>query len=112
VNHLILLLALMQQPAAQQCPKYQHWIEPSQFCGDSVYYDEKSGKLVSMCFQPHCADDMHQVTEKEWQEIQSRLAAMDKYIKESVCKNLGYIDQQLTTDGGKTSVNCSDMRPK
>lgn len=60
-----------------QCGKYQHVESPAPMCGDSVYFGP-DGKLVSSCFAPYCVDDMHLVTEREWQELMERLSKLEK----------------------------------
>ena len=60
-------------PEPLTCGKYQHVDSPPMYCGDV------SGPYGgNMCYPPHCVDDMHLVTEREWQAIQDRLDASVK----------------------------------
>ena len=78
MTHLILMLALWQQAAQPKpiaCPKYTH---PE--TTDCNTCDQKTHMCTLMnCISipDHCADDMHVVTEKEWQELMSRLRRLE-----------------------------------
>jgi hypothetical protein len=51
------------------CPKYQH-VEPTMFEIDC-------GIDASRNCTPHCVDDIHMVTEREWAELMARLKALE-----------------------------------
>ncbi len=51
------------------CPKYQH-VEPTMFEIDC-------GIDPSRNCTPHCVDDIHTVTEREWAELMARLKALE-----------------------------------
>jgi len=94
---LALLLALMQQPqyAADKslpidsrpakpltCPKYQHVEGATSLCP----CDSSGCKCEPP--KPKCVDDMHEVTEKEWQELMARLKKLEgSWIKPEYTKD-------------------------
>jgi hypothetical protein len=57
-------------PEPLKCGKYQHAEYPSMWCGDT-----------GTCFMPRCVDDMHWITEREWQELMARLKALETKAK-------------------------------
>jgi len=52
-----------------KCGKYQRVDYPSQWCADS---------MPNSCYDPHCADDMHEVTEREWQAMVDSIRILTK----------------------------------
>jgi hypothetical protein len=58
-------------PKPLKCGKYQH-VEPT--C-------ESDGNVTICNGSPKCADDMHSVTEKEWQELVGRLKELEERLK-------------------------------
>lgn len=67
---------VIAQPAPLKCDKYQHevkhgWVEMNR-C------HSLGGNLVQCDKEPiDCVDDLHVVTEKEWQELQERIKYLD-----------------------------------
>jgi hypothetical protein len=106
---LLLSSVLVSAEPPLKCGKYQH-VENDRFVRDPSVHGYIEG--IRIDHTPHCEFDVHPVTEKEWQELMARLQAMDKYIKGSICYNMGYESVVISTDGGKTFVNCADMKPK
>jgi hypothetical protein len=98
-------------PKPLHCGKYQHVDHWPGVCGPAPC-DEKTGVCTAMCTPPppdKCVDDLHPVTEREWQETMERLAAMEKYIEESVCFNTGY-KYSINVDG--KHFDCATLKPK
>jgi len=95
-----------KEPAPLKCQKYEHVERPVSKCPD----DQPVGCMI-FPEPPRCAPDLHVVTEKEWVETQERLKAMDKYITESICRGFNY-KATITTDGGKTLIDCATVKPK
>jgi hypothetical protein len=66
-------------PEPLKCGEYQHvyhWPGP---CGPQVC-DEKSMTCESVCVSPPpdaCVDDIHEVTEREWQMLMKRLDELE-----------------------------------
>lgn len=86
--HVLLAVALMQfpagaevayigghqpEPAPLKCGKYQHPVKAHTDC--SVSGDSHYGKCEY--YPGVCADDLHTVTEKEYQQIMERLKALE-----------------------------------
>lgn len=83
----LLLAAQILPPTATtagpplNCEKYQHVYHWSGNCGPSPC--DSVGGCSAVCYPPppdRCVDDMHEVTEKEWQKLIERL----KYLEEHV----------------------------
>ena len=68
-------IAFQQKKAIQvtplKCGKYQHVEQVGGWstCGQNACWSEPYDS---------CVDDMHMVTEREWQELQTRLKALEK----------------------------------
>ena len=60
------------EPAPLKCGKYQHVQTWKADC--DVFQAQGCLKVDT----PYCADDMHSVTEREWQEIMARLKKLEK----------------------------------
>lgn len=58
-----------------KCGKYEH-LEPA-----TTTVTSPSGTVFQTQTYQHCAPDMHEVTEKEWQELQERLKALEKTLE-------------------------------
>ena len=60
-------------PKPLQCGKYQHEVpEHDEDCS--------TGGVGGVCFrhvEAYCVDDIHTVTEREWQELMARLKALE-----------------------------------
>jgi hypothetical protein len=76
---IVLMLAMMQQAAPDtlknppQCPKYQHWQELSVGCSQNGSFG-----FCDKIIPAQCVDDMHMVTEREWQELMNRIEVLEK----------------------------------
>ena len=98
------------QPAPLKCGKYEHVVHELAHCENTCSPDSWicNSSCKAIPERSYCAPDLHTVTEREWQELLERLKALDKYARESICRNLDYTGS-ITTDGGKTTINCADM---
>ena len=118
---LVVLLALLSAsvPASPQSANREN--TPTLKCGKYEHMEVRTTFGNSRCIgppdicqaggKPYCADDLHVVTEREWQELQSRLIALDTYVKQSICFNMEW-KYSISTDGGKSITNCADLKPK
>jgi hypothetical protein len=72
---------VIKPPAPLTCPKYQHvehWVSGA--CGLPLC-DEKTGTCSSLCGTPppdRCVDDVHWLTEREWQKLMERLKKLER----------------------------------
>ena len=81
-------------PAPLKCGKYQHEITPRGQHDCHVV----NGNLIQCTEDPPvCADDMHVVTEREWQELKAHIRTLESLI----CVN-----------GASTLVKCKDTPAK
>jgi hypothetical protein len=67
------------------CGKYQHVDHWPSACGPAPC-DEKTGVCTAICAPPppdKCVDDLHVVTEREWQEIQADLQKLEALQQEN-----------------------------
>jgi len=70
------------QPALT-CGKYQHVEHWTGRCGPALC-DEKTGECYAVCTPAppdKCVDDMHEVTEREWQEMKARIAELERQLR-------------------------------
>jgi len=58
-----------------KCGKYQHEVT------EEMRDVHQGGISINHIIYTHCADDLHTVTEKEWQELMARLAQMEKQLR-------------------------------
>jgi hypothetical protein len=58
------------------CPKYQHWQESSVGCS----YNGSFG-FCDKIIPAQCVDDMHWLTEREWQDILATLKGQNDSLK-------------------------------
>ena len=82
-------------PVPLKCGKYQHveraspkiiWDSVTSRSGNEVcggfHSEDGSFYVRNMCISENsCADDMHTLTEKEWQELMARLKALEARLK-------------------------------
>jgi hypothetical protein len=69
------LAKLDRTPLPLKCEKYQHVYHWPGSCGPANC-NEQSMTCTAVCTPPpadKCVDDMHEVTEREWQELMKRL---------------------------------------
>jgi len=108
IASIALMAVLMQQPVVESqtkhhlcvadkcwdepdtvvltCPKYQHVVP--------AHDEDCSGGTLAYCrftVAAACADDMHEVTEKEWQELMQRLKKLEAGHVAATCKQIGNI---------------------
>ena len=74
-------------PTPLKCGKYQH-------IDQSCYADMSNGG----CLPLRCVDDLHTVTEKEWQDLQERLRLAESWRKAGL--RAGKIAEQCLVDLG------------
>jgi hypothetical protein len=76
---LIAVAVLMagQQAQFNECPKYQHVV----WSGSMTSCRSVNGSNLIECDPApvQCADDLHIVTEKEWQELMHRIGDLESY---------------------------------
>ncbi len=65
-------------PAPLKCGKYEH-VDPG-----VCHASSKDPDVI--CDKPHCAPDLHTVTEKEWQELQAELKTLRTAILQQIRK--------------------------
>lgn len=75
---ILLSTALMASAQTKKCGKYQH-LEPAPTYFGGHYIDDGKGHLTLVPEpQSMCVDDMHTVTEREWQNLQARLKRLEE----------------------------------
>jgi len=78
--------------APLKCGKYQHLDMAPIWCGDSY---------PSTCHPPQCADDLHIVTEREWQDLMDEIK-WERQIREQQCPSLSWV-------GGRCLPFCDEI---
>jgi len=84
------------KPIPLQCPKYQHEQYTAPHCANTCdSYGTCTAQCLSVAASDTCVDDMHTVTEREWQDLIARLKVVEKAglqstgIAEECLHNLG-----------------------
>jgi len=66
-------------PKPLKCGKYQHVVHEDAYCGGSACKGNGPCVSIAVCHPEvnECADDMHPLTEKEWQELMQRIKVLE-----------------------------------